>query len=168
MRIHYFNRSIEHRFWEKVMPEPNSGCWIWLDSLIQRGYGQLRVNGKGLRAHRIAHELLKGPIPSKLTIDHLCRNHWCVNPDHLEAVTQKENILRGTNQIAINAKQTHCSKGHEFSFLNTYISKKGHRFCRECNRINCKRQYLKKKQRCPPPVRDSPSLVYSGPDPRSS
>lgn len=84
------------RFMEKVSPEPNSGCWLWLGSEWGKGYGSFVIErGKGCQAHRAAYELFVGPIPEGLQLDHKCRVHICVNPDHLEPVTQRENTIRG-------------------------------------------------------------------------
>jgi len=114
----------------KYMPEPNSGCWLWLGSLTTEGYG--RWSRKCLMAHRISYELVHGPIPKDLEVDHLCRVHACVNPNHMEIVTRKENILRGTAPSARFAKATHCKHGHEFNLKNTYWRKHGGRACRRC------------------------------------
>lgn len=86
----------EPRFWAKV-DKQTDGCWIWSASRYVRrgGYGQFNLNGTAVKAHRIAYELVKGPIPDGLVLDHLCRVTACVNPDHLEAVTQQENTRRG-------------------------------------------------------------------------
>lgn len=96
------------------------------------------------RAHRLSYEAHKGKIPKGLTIDHLCRNTICINPEHLEAVTNKENVLRGISFSAINAKKTHCLKGHPFSGKNLLILKnsKG-RWCRICSQ-SYGRYYRKK------------------------
>jgi hypothetical protein len=83
------------RFEASYIPEPNSGCWLWIAHRNTRDYGTIRDGAHRLSAHRLAHELHIGPIPDGLVIDHLCRVHCCVNPDHLEAVTQHENMLRG-------------------------------------------------------------------------
>jgi hypothetical protein len=79
-----------------------TGCWIWKRSLTAKGYGKLFVNGKSVTAHKYIYELHKGSVPDGLVLDHLCRNRNCVNPDHLEPVTQKENVLRG-ERMRVNA-----------------------------------------------------------------
>lgn len=114
-------------------------CWPWIASLDMGGYGQINAGGAKtmmLAAHRVVYEMLKGPIPEGMVIDHLCRNRACVRPDHMEVVTHRTNILRGTGQSARNAKKTHCKNGHEFTPENTYsgISRNGnpYRHCRTC------------------------------------
>lgn len=87
----------EDRFWSKVEPEPNSGCWIWIGARTE-GYGQLssgRREEGNISAHRFAYVLLRGPIPVGFEPDHLCRLRCCVNPWHMEPVTRRENALRG-------------------------------------------------------------------------
>jgi hypothetical protein len=111
-----------------------TGCWIWLKGKATDGYGQTWQHGRNIRAHRLYYERFKGSIPSGLVLDHLCRVKLCVNPDHLEAVTNGENVLRGEAIAARRARQTHCQHGHEFTPENTYISKRGHRVCRACER----------------------------------
>lgn len=113
---------------DRIIPEPNSGCWIWLGPLNKKGYPQ---NAR----HRQMYTLHKGPIPKGLELDHLCRVRCCVNPDHLEPVTTKVNILRGEGNAAINARKTHCIHGH--SLEDAYVNKKkGHRKCRECAKLS--------------------------------
>ncbi|MFJ4777405.1 HNH endonuclease signature motif containing protein [Streptomyces sp. NPDC088762] len=88
------------------------------------GYRTVKLEtGQKRYTHRIMYEQAKGPIPEGLQIDHLCRNRACANPEHLEAVTQKENILRGTGPSAQQARQTHCLNGHPFDEVNTYVYK---------------------------------------------
>lgn len=86
-------KGIEARFWDFVLPEPNCGCWLW-NGPDNGWYGLLRVGYKNTYAHRFSYELAHGPIPRGLVIDHTCRMTFCVNPDHLEAVTQGENVRR--------------------------------------------------------------------------
>src|ERR1035437_6893898 len=105
--------SMIARFWAKV--DKTEDCWNWTAHTDGMGYGQLAKPGQhgGLVvAHRFAYELLVGPIPEGLQLDHLCRNRACVNPDHLEPVTRRVNILRGVGFGAVNAKKTECPRGH--------------------------------------------------------
>lgn len=128
----------ETRFWAKVEKEGHDGCWVWTGALSaarSNAYGCFRIDGASVRAHRWAYEHFVGPIPDGLTIDHLCRNTRCVNPAHLEAVTQRENNLRGIGPPAVNARKTHCVRGHPLSGDNVRIWG-GARWCRECRREN--------------------------------
>lgn len=117
------------RFWTKVAPA-ETGCWLWLAGLVE-GYGRFRTSTPRANrpAHRLAYEALVGPVPDDLVIDHLCRVRRCVNPAHLEPVTQRENVLRGE---AAFARATHCPKGHPYAGPNLYISPNGSRRCRAC------------------------------------
>jgi len=99
----------------------------------------LRVASRGILAHRFAYELLVGPIPDGLHTDHLCRNHSCVRPDHLEPVTCAVNVQRGIGPAALNAKKAHCMHGHPFDGPNTMIAKNGKRQCRTCHNLRGQR-----------------------------
>lgn len=107
--------------------DKSGDCWLWTGNLV-RGYGQIKVDNKPLYTHRVAYELVVGPIPEGLTLDHLCRTTVCCNPAHLEPVTMEENLRRQ------GASKTHCKRGHEFSPENTRIGPHGKRVCRTCHR----------------------------------
>jgi len=111
-------------------------CWEWRGQKLWSGYGRFFVwapGGGGKRpAHRVAYELFIGPVPAGLDLDHLCRNRGCVNPDHLEPVTRRTNLLRGNTIPARKARQTHCCRGHEFNAANTKLRPNGTRFCLRC------------------------------------
>jgi hypothetical protein len=126
------------------------GCWVWLGSVNDGGYGRIGIKGSSNTklAHRVSFELFIGPIRPRMTIDHLCRVHGCVNPAHMEVVTQKVNVLRGVSLNADNARKTHCVRGHPFDASNTYFYPNStSRACRIChyNYLKQWRQRRKKK-----------------------
>lgn len=130
------------QFWSKV-ERRDSGCWEWTGALTASGYGSgwnyaYPLGGKRrTSAHRQSYLLTKGEIPEGLQIDHLCSNKKCVNPDHLEAVTQRENLHRAPNTlVSINSAKTHCARGHEYAGENLTVNAKGFRYCKTCNREN--------------------------------
>lgn len=124
-----------------------SGCWEWQGATRPGGYGIVQL-GRGVgtgRVHRVVYELLVGPIPDGLTIDHLCANPRCCNPDHLEPVTRSENAKRQWRDGRADPgrrqrEQTHCKHGHAFDEANTYRDKRGSRCCRACARIKAQRR----------------------------
>ena len=113
-------------------------CWNWIGNIDRGGYGHIETKeGRGLLVHRVMYESSIGPIPDGKEMDHLCRNRRCVNPDHLEPVTRKENVNRGVASIvnrARSAARTHCRNGHPYDEANTYIARRGSRDCRACQR----------------------------------
>ena len=135
-------RTWEERFWSYV--EKSNGCWTWRSTISERGYGRFSRDRHDYRAHRVAYELVVGPIPEGLQIDHLCRNRACVNPAHLEPVTCRENLRRGNGAPALNARKTHCKHGHEFTPENTYQNHGG-RGCLTCKRAQYAKDRAKTK-----------------------
>ena len=131
-------KTLAQRFWSKV--QKTDECWLWTGALDRAGYGRFHLAGVNVVAYRVAYELLVGPVPAGLTVDHLCRVRRCVRPDHLEPVTQRENILRGVGVGAVNAKRTHCSAGHPLAGDNLVPSmlKRGRRYCRICWNARCR------------------------------
>src|SRR5258708_2446189 len=117
--------TLPARFANRICREirvPSLGeCWTWTGWLSDKGYAIALFGKRKVKLHRFAYELLVGPIPDGLLPDHLCRNRACINPAHLECVTNRENILRGVGLAAVNAKKTHCVNGHAFTSENTQV-----------------------------------------------
>jgi hypothetical protein len=124
----------EDRFWSKV--EKSAGCWNWAGTVLANGYGQFWLAGRAYGPHRLAYELIIGKIATGLEIDHLCRNPRCVRPDHLEAVTHRENWARSETYSAIAFKRDHCSEGHLYAEHGYTATSRGrpYRGCRLCKR----------------------------------
>lgn len=141
-------------------PTTPTECWEWQGYISPQGYGRFSNPGEGVsqQAHRAVYTYLVGPIPSDLTLDHLCRNTRCVNPAHLEPVTNTVNILRGIGPTAQNARKTRCKYGHEFTPENTYQNQHGRRACRECARAIGRESY---RRNPPRPRRPRPVLTDS-------
>lgn len=136
-------QAAQERFWNKV--NKTESCWNWTSATNGFGYGLFWSFGKMVTAHRFSYELARGPIPKGLTLDHLCRNTICVNPDHLEPVTMRENILRGQSPTAINARKSYCVNGHELTDENLIKMKLLQYGCRCCK--ICQRTYNNKYQK---------------------
>lgn len=132
--------SPETRFWPMV--DTTGDCWEWQGTKDVGGYARFQLRGERHLVHRYAYELLVGPIPDGLHIDHLCRNRICVNPAHLEPVTLVENVMRGETVTARNAAKTHCVNGHPFDAANTRYRPAGGRSCRACARDLARRRRM--------------------------
>lgn len=129
--------SLERRFFDHITRETDRGCWQWDVLRPDSGYGQFG----GGNAHRWSFEFFIGEIPEGLQLDHLCRNRGCVNPWHLDPVPLVVNVMRGNGPMAINARKTHCLRGHEFTEANIYRppGRPRSRACRKCIAIRARR-----------------------------
>lgn len=131
---------LEDRFWQRV--RKTTGCWLWTGTTFTTHgitYGQWTISkagGKRVRelAHVFSYCLHYGPVPDGCVVDHLCRNGLCVRPDHLEAVPNRTNILRGEGVCAINARKTHCKRNHPLTPENLIQRSDGRRDCKLCDR----------------------------------
>lgn len=127
-------RIVEQIHIAKPIDWPDT-CFLWAGATTTSGYGQATFGGRHVYAHRLLYQLMRGQIPEGMVIDHLCRQPLCVNPAHLEVVTNAENIRRGNSPGAIAARTNRCMRGHELTPENTYIRlDNGHRMCRACRR----------------------------------
>jgi len=139
-----------NRFMNKTVAVSGNNCWQWLGSINPLGYAQF-YNGKTMvRAHRFIYEAIVSAIPKPLTIDHLCRNRACVNPNHMEIVSSRENTLRGDGLAAKLFRQTHCCRDHLLSGENLLIRFDGSRKCRKCGALrshNYRQKTLQAKNR---------------------
>lgn len=122
-------KSINH------LVKKEGDCLRWKGNHFKQGYGRLQREGKIQSAHRYVWKKINGDIPGHLVIDHLCRVRDCVNINHMELVSQTENILRGIAPPSLNAKKKECCNGHLFSGYNLILMKNGRRACRKCGRI---------------------------------
>ena len=133
------------RFWDKVIPEPNSGCWLYVGAWTSRGYGSFNL-GKdetGRQRTGVAHKMTREAARPddvrrseegvRVVNDHKCRTRSCCNPDHTDRVDEPTNIARGTSPSAVHARTMHCPRGHEYSEENTYVWNRK-RYCRACRR----------------------------------
>ena len=139
------------RFFSKFVFD--DGCWEWRGSIKPNGYGYFSLWPKKVYAHRLSYELLVGPIPDGMHIDHICFNRRCVRPDHLDAVTQKVN-----NQRA-HAIKTHCAQGHPWIDENIATRPNGSHYCRVCNREQQRRRKALSRARKAPLADFQPGQV---------
>ena len=108
------------------------GCWIWTGPRV-RAYGIIKMLGGQIFAHRFSYEMFIGPI-NGLDVHHHWHTSLCVNPDHLETMSHRDNLMLSNNPTAVNARKTHCKRGHPFSKENTVVTP-GRRRCRTCTQI---------------------------------
>lgn len=153
LEVRFNNRDVD-RIFSKIIIDMETGCLNWIGNKDGQGYGLLKYNGKTERIHRLMYANFIGSVPRGLNarknkqLDHKCKNKSCCNPSHLELVTQRENIIRGDGPSAINARKTHCNKGHIFP------TDKNRRYCKVCDSIRHSerirgenREYWLEKQR---------------------
>jgi hypothetical protein len=135
------NEETLGNFWRKVVPD--LACWHYKGNHDSQGYSIFWYGGQAYKAHRIMYTLIWGRIPDDLVLDHLCRNRWCVNPYHLEAVTSTVNILRGENVATRNIAKTECRYGHALAGVNLSKDYAGRRRCLTCARRR-NREYMRR------------------------
>lgn len=147
------SRLLVNRVMAKVAQDPESGCWLWTGTIDGNGYGVVTLaGGKHRRAHRVVYELHRGPIPEGLQLDHLCRVRRCVNPEHLEPVTNRENTIRGVRPEQVRehfASRGRCKNNHVLAGDNVYTNARGHRVCRACKRSAARRGAPESRARGP-------------------
>ena len=124
-----------------------SDCWIWQRYIMNNGYGQVSIGKRRILTHRFSYEAFVGEIPAGLQLDHLCRVRTCCNPEHLEPVTQRENLLRGEGFAARCANATQCPQGHKYDDENTRVRPGGGRECRACDRARCREWRRRRKEK---------------------
>ena len=150
------NASPAERIARRIEVTPE-GCWRWTGHTNAAGYAMMRLNTRTVSAHRTAYEAHVGPIPKGTQLDHICHtesdcpggltcpHRRCVNPAHLEPVTPTENVMRSNAPAAVNARKTHCNRGHELAGANLKIESNGHRRCVECRRVQQNARWPRRK-----------------------
>lgn len=138
--------SLAERIADKVTPVTESGCHVWLGASTNGGYGHLKYENKYYLAHRVTYIHRYGAIPEGLDLDHLCRVRCCVNPDHLEPVSRRENLIRGNTAIARNVRRTQCPNGHPYT-KEHLAPWRNDRVCRTCLNKNRRAAYVTRKQK---------------------
>lgn len=153
--------TLHEKLQARLIPEPNTGCWLWLGAMTTEGYGHICFEGRKIPVHRASYEVYVGPIPNGLHIDHICRVRCCANPTHLRPLTSRENVLCGIGPSAHNHRKSSCIHGHPFTAENTHVNKVGTRICK-----TCRLAYLRawKEKRGPEYVRAKRVAYDSRPD----
>jgi hypothetical protein len=137
------DRALLERLFSRTIRGPG-GCWLWTGGKSD-GYAMLRVQGRMVRLHRTVYEQLVGPVPSGLEIDHLCRVRCCLNPEHMEPVAKRVNILRGEGACAVHARKVTCVRGHPLSGENLEIEGGKFRRCKQCRRDGQMRRWRERR-----------------------
>lgn len=138
--MNFLDDRLPPTFWNKAIPEPMSGCWLWIGRMNYAGYGRSQRDGRDVLTHRVTFESAYGSLPlfgSGLELDHKCRTRSCCNPEHLELVTHAENIRRGDGGLHHRIR-THCRSGHPYDLFFD-----GYRRCSLCTTA-AKRKYKAK------------------------
>lgn len=138
--MEYLTPKAIERFHTKYVIDDVTGCWNWTGTLAVKGYGRFSIGGRTPVAHRASWTIANGrEVPEGLALDHLCRNRGCVNPEHLEVVSEGENISRGTASSASTLRNIlggieECARGHDMTLPGAwrYNVPQGKRYCREC------------------------------------
>ena len=144
----YRKADTKGRFLSLCVPEPMSGCWLWLGAMHANGYGNFKLGNKSRLAHRAGYELFHDAIPAGLDLDHTCRNRSCVNPLHLVPKTRRMNLLAPGSLSVVKrcAEQTACQKGHTYTSETLRILRDGVRQCRVCDRERKRREYKMRQE----------------------
>lgn len=135
------NDVLQRRLNEKSRREGE--CLVFYTTVQPNGYGQMWNGRRPEQAHRIAYRIAYGDIPRDTEIDHKCRNRACINPEHLQAITHKQNMHLSETVMGLNHRKTHCIRGHELKGDNLRLEPDGRRQCRACDRV----RYLRKKEK---------------------
>jgi hypothetical protein len=131
------NDPVVYRLLDNVDMNLN-GCWLWVGRRNKSGYGEMKVANRKEYTHRVAFEMFNGPIPDGKEIHHTCTRKGCLQPDHLVAVSHRENLLADDTVVGRNHRKTHCIRGHEFTPENTRVRPNGYGVSRRC--IACTRK----------------------------
>jgi hypothetical protein len=129
--------EVVYRLLDRTEMQPGS-CWLWGGCRSKDGYGSIKIDGRKDYVHRVAYRLFNGVIPPGMEVHHTCTVKGCLNPDHLRALTHRDNLLADDTIPGRNARKTHCIRGHAFSTENTRIVPNGYRVSRRC--IACSRR----------------------------
>lgn len=129
------SRALPERILNKFDVVESTGCWAWNASMYPNGYGQVWNGHRTEQAHRVVYRLLCSEIASGLEVDHICRNRACVNPAHLRLVSHRENMRCSDAVMGLNARKTHCKRGHLLAGDNLKLQANGSRNCKTCLRL---------------------------------